>query len=72
MLQKAATTASGCTCTVLSYLALLMCRRYDLTDRIGAKLQLQMAPEKGMSQGMCDVEFKVRLGAMYLMRMAPV
>jgi mitochondrial import receptor subunit TOM40 len=32
--------------------------KYDLTDRIGAKLQLQMAPEKGMSQGMCDVEFK--------------
>ena len=33
-------------------------RRYDFTERLGAKLQLQMAPEKGMSQSMFDLEFK--------------
>lgn len=36
--------------------------RYDFTERLGAKLQLQMAPEKGMSQSMFDLEFKVRAG----------
>ncbi len=34
-------------------------RRYDFTERVGVKLQLQMAPEKGMSQSMLDLEFKV-------------
>jgi hypothetical protein len=34
-------------------------RRYDVSPWLGAKLQLQMAPEKGMSQSMLDLEFKV-------------
>lgn len=32
--------------------------KYDFNQRVGAKLQLQMAPEKGMSQSMFDLEFK--------------
>jgi mitochondrial import receptor subunit TOM40 len=32
--------------------------KYDVSPWLGAKLQLQMAPEKGMSQSMLDLEFK--------------
>jgi hypothetical protein len=42
--------------------------RYDVSPWLGAKLQLQMAPEKGMSQSMLDLEFKVRTPAAHAHR----
>ncbi len=34
--------------------------RYDFASWFGTKVQLQMAPESGMSQAMADLEFKAR------------
>lgn len=35
--------------------------RYDLNDWLGFKLQMNLAPEAGVSQGMLDVDVKVGL-----------
>lgn len=35
------------------------CCRYDLNEWVGFKLQMNLAPEAGVSQGMVDVDLKV-------------
>ena len=36
--------------------------RYDLNEWLGLKLQMNLAPEAGVSQGMVDVDLKACLG----------
>ena len=36
------------------------CCRYDLNEWVGFKLQMNLAPEAGVSQGMVDVDLKVK------------
>ena len=42
------------------------CCRYDLNEWVGFKLQMNLAPEAGVSQGMVDVDLKVRRHLMCL------
>ena len=46
-------------------------RRYDVTPWFSTKVQLQLAQEAGMSQGMADLEFKVRTTALDPQRPSP-
>jgi len=63
-LPAAAKFPSSDVITHLSLFTLRVCDnkswcRYDLNEWLGCKLQMNLAPEAGVSQGMVDVDLKV-------------
>lgn len=49
--------------TLHSHLDSVLYRRYDFYPWLGFKLQMNLAPEAGVSQGMVDFDVKVRCPA---------